>query len=70
MGNTDGESLASYWREHNKDVFTMDFRFGVQATKWAAFQLMINNVLNKEYSSRPMAIAAPRTFVVKLDIKL
>jgi len=25
-------------------------------------------LLNKEYSYRPMAVAAPRTFVVKMDI--
>ena len=70
MGNVDGENLASYWREHNTDIFTMDLRFGVKATKWAAFQFMVNNLLNKEYSYRPMSIAAPRTFVVKLDINL
>ncbi len=31
-------------------------------------QFMVNNLLNKEYSYRPMAVAAPRTFVVKMDI--
>ena len=29
---------------------------------------MINNLLNKEYSYRPMAVGAPRTFVVKMDV--
>lgn len=70
MGNVGGENLASYWRKHNTDVFTMDFRVGVKATKWAAFQLMVNNLLNKEYSYRPMSLNAPRTFVVKLDVTL
>lgn len=32
-------------------------RFGVKATKEVAFQFMINNLLNKEYSYRPMAVA-------------
>ena len=68
FGNVDGENLASYWKEHNTDYFTMDMRFGVKVTKEVAFQFMVNNLLNKEYSYRPMAVAAPRTFVVKLDV--
>ena len=47
---------------------TVDVRFGVKATKEVAFQFMVNNLLNKEYSNRPMAVAAPRTFVLKMDV--
>ena len=54
--------------KHNTDYATVDLRFGVKATKEVAFQFMVNNLLNKEYSYRPMAVAAPRTFVVKMDI--
>ena len=43
-------------------------RFGVKATKEVAFQFMINILLIKEYSYRPMAVGAPRTFVVKMDV--
>lgn len=68
FGNIAGDNLASYWREHNTDYFTMDIRFGVKVTKEVAFQFMINNLLNKEYSYRPMALGAPRTFAVKLDV--
>lgn len=42
--------------------------FGVKVTKGVAFQFMVNNLLNKEYSYRPMAVAAPRTFVLKMDV--
>ena len=42
--------------------------FGVKVTKGVAFQFMVNNLLNKEYSNRPMAVAAPRTFVLKMDV--
>ena len=66
--SADGETLASYWKEHNTDYCTVDLRMGVKATKEVAFQFMVNNLLNKEYSYRPMAVAAPRTFVVKMDI--
>ena len=68
FGKSRGETLATYWKKHNTDYATVDLRFGVKATKEGAFQFMVNNLLNKEYSYRPMAVAAPRTFVVKMDI--
>ena len=63
FGYSKGETLATYWKKHNTDYATVDVRFGVKATKEVAFQFMVNNLLNKEYSNRPMAVAAPRTFV-------
>lgn len=68
FGESKGETLATYWNKHNTDYATVDFRFGVKATKEVAFQFMVNNLLNKEYSYRPMAVAAPRTFVLKMDV--
>lgn len=68
FGYSDGETLTSYWKKHNTAYTTVDLRLGVKATKEVAFQFMINNLLNKEYSYRPMAIGAPRTFVVKMDV--
>ena len=68
FGSSNGETLASYWKKHNTDYATVDMRFGVKATKEVAFQFMINNLLNKEYSYRPMAVGAPRSFVVKMDV--
>lgn len=62
--------LASYWKKHNDGYFTMDFRMGVQVTKNVSMQFMINNLLNTEYSQRPMDVAAPRTFVAKFNLKL
>ncbi|MDR0995724.1 MAG: TonB-dependent receptor [Tannerella sp.] len=70
FGSVNGETLASYWTKHNTDYATVDFRFGVKATKAVGFQFMINNLFNKEYSYRPMAVGAPRTFVVKMNINL
>lgn len=68
FGSSNGETLASYWKKHNTDYATVDMRFGVKATKEVAFLFMINNLLNKEYSYRPMAVGALRTFVVKMDV--
>lgn len=68
FGNIGGENLNSYWRKHNTDYFTMDMRLGIKVTKEVGFQFMVNNLLNKEYSYRPMAVAAPRSFVAKVDV--
>lgn len=68
FGNIGGENLNSYWRKHNTNYFTMDMRLGIKVTKEVSFQFMVNNLLNKEYSYRPMAVAAPRSFVAKIDV--
>lgn len=46
----------------------MDVRAGVKVTQKVQFQFLVNNLLNKEYSVRPMAVAAPRTFVMKMGL--
>lgn len=43
-------------------------RFDVKVTKKVTSLFMVNNLLNKKYSYRSMAVAALRTFVVKLDV--
>ena len=68
FGYEDGVSLHDYWMDHNKGVFTMDLRAAVQFKKHIELQFMVNNLLNTEYSYRPMALAAPRTFVCRMNI--
>ena len=69
FGYEDGVSLHDYWMEHNKGVFTMDLR-AVRFKEHVEVQFLINNLLNTEYSYRPMALAAPRTFVCRMNITL
>ena len=59
--------LNTYWKENNKSYFTMDLRVGVELTKNINVQFQVNNVFNKEYSARPMDVAAPRTFIGKFN---
>lgn len=59
--------LNSYWKQNNKSHFTMDLRVGVQITKNIRFQGIINNLLNTEYSVRPMDVSAPRSFVIQMN---
>lgn len=60
--------LHNYWLSKNKGYYLMDLRFGLQVSKNVYFQYTINNLLNKEYSPRPMDVAAPQTHVVKMNI--
>ncbi len=62
--------LQGYWNKNNKGYFTMDLRLGVDVTKNVHFQWTINNLLNKEYSVRPMDVSAPRTWTMKMTVKL
>ncbi|MCC8133485.1 MAG: TonB-dependent receptor [Tannerellaceae bacterium] len=68
-GYADGENLTDYWIRTNKGHFTMDLRTGVSVTKEVQFRFIINNLLNTEYSYRPMAVAAPRTYVMQINIE-
>lgn len=60
-------TLADYWNKHNTAYCTLDFHCGFECTKWLNIQLQLNNALNTEYSYRPMALAAPRTYVMKAN---
>jgi outer membrane receptor protein involved in Fe transport len=68
FGYEDGVSLHDYWMEHNKGVFTMDLRCAFRFKEHVEMQFLVNNLLNTEYSFRPMALAAPRTFVCRLNL--
>lgn len=57
--------LNSYWEDINKGHFVMDLRAGVKVTDNIRFQFSVNNLLNKEYSVRPMDVSAPRTFIMQ-----
>lgn len=60
--------LAGYWKDHNKGYFVMDLRAGIQVTQNVRFQLSVMNLLNKEYSIRPMDVSAPRTFMFQCGL--
>ena len=67
FGQEDGQNLHDYWMSHNKGYFTMDIRVAARIkTRWE-LQFMVNNLLNTEYSSRPMALGAPRNYVCRLN---
>ena len=68
FGYEDGLDLHDYWMAHNNGVFTMDLRCGFRFKEHVEVQFIVNNLLNTEYSFRPMALAPPRTFVCRLNL--
>ena len=68
FGYEDGLDLHDYWMAHNNGVFTMDLRCGFRFKEHVEMQFIVNNLLNTEYSFRPMALAPPRTFVCRLNL--
>ena len=58
-------------REKFKDGdFIVDLRAGYQITKTARIGFIINNLLNREYMSRPANMMPPRTFAMQLALKI
>jgi iron complex outermembrane receptor protein len=50
--------------------FIIDIRAGYQITKEARLGLIVNNLLNREYMSRPANMMPPRTIAMQLALKI
>jgi len=57
--------IVKYREEHNKGSFILDFRVSY-ALKGFKFSVLVNNLLNKEYSLRPLTMEAPRLTTVQV----
>ena len=54
---------------NNGDII-IDLRAGCQITKTARLGLIVNNLLNREYMSRPANMMPPRTIAMQLALKI
>ncbi len=61
--------LHDYWMKHNTGYFAMDARLGIKISKGIQCWLMMNNLLNTEYSLRPMDVSPPRTLIFQVNAK-
>ncbi|MBC8474125.1 MAG: TonB-dependent receptor, partial [Cryomorphaceae bacterium] len=48
----------------------IDARLGYQFNDMVRFGFVVNNLLNREYTTRPATMMAPRTFVFQLALKI
>ena len=53
----------------NGDII-IDSRFGYQLNNQLRFGIVINNLLNREYMTRPANMMTPRTFALQLSLKI
>ena len=52
--------------ENFKGYIVMALRVGMKVSKNIHVQGLVNTLLNKRYSARPMDVGAPRTFILQV----
>ena len=50
--------------------FIIDSRIAYQLTKNLRMGIIVNNLLNREYMSRPADMKSPRTYAIQLSMKI
>lgn len=61
--------LKEYREKNNKGSLVFDARLGYEFMKHYRVGLMVSNLFNKEYVSRPGDVQPPRTYMVQLQLK-
>ncbi|TNF47922.1 MAG: TonB-dependent receptor [Bacteroidetes bacterium] len=64
------QGLKEYRMIHNKGALVFDIRAGYQLKEQLKINLIANNLLNAEYSSRPADLQPPRNFILQLQYQL
>jgi len=62
--------LKQYRRDHDGATVVFDARVGYEYKERYKLNLIVNNVANAEYMTRPGDMQAPRCFIVQLSFKL
>jgi iron complex outermembrane receptor protein len=60
--------LKAYRQLHNKGYNVVDFRLAFMATEEMKFAILLKNVFNEEYMSRPGLIEPPRNLALQYSI--
>lgn len=61
--------LSEYRANHNKGYHLLDLRIGFTPTEGSRFTLLLKNVLNAEYMTRPGLIEAPRSLALQYSTR-
>ena len=61
--------LKEYRKEYDSGVAVVDVRMGYEFKKHYRLGLMVNNIFNTEYSSRPGDIQPPQTIMMQIQMK-
>lgn len=65
--NQPGAGLADYRKKHDKGIFVHDARLSYKLSAHYKAALVCNNLMNLEYSLRPLKIEAPRTIALQFS---
>jgi iron complex outermembrane receptor protein len=70
VGNSSNPPTKIYYfrEKYNKGSLFVNARAAYQATKFLKVSLLVNNLLNQEYSIQPGRVEAPRNFSLRLDL--
>jgi iron complex outermembrane receptor protein len=68
-GNIDLFGIRTFRENNNSGFFVLDTRWALDLKRWT-FSILVNNILNQNYTLRPALLEAPRTFGVRMDYKL
>lgn len=69
VGNGSNPPTKIYFfrEKHNQGSLFFNLRAAYQVTKFLKVSLLVNNLLNQEYSIQPGRVEAPRNFSMRLD---
>ena len=66
MGTLPFTGYANFAKAHNKGSFTLDLSISYKILEQLEVSFAVKNVLNNEYTLRPMYLEAPRNYVLKI----
>ncbi len=69
-GDTELETGGYKINDKHKGNYVMDARLSVQVADWLKAAFIVNNLLNLEYSLRPLKMEQPRTASIQLTVKV
>ncbi len=62
--------IRQYRRDHHKGDYVFDARISYELKKHFKFSLLVNNLLNTEYSLRPISVEPPRVTSIQIVYKV
>jgi outer membrane receptor protein involved in Fe transport len=62
--------IEKYRQLHHQGTSVVDLRAGVAISRKLKLAFIVNNVVNLSYSLRPLKIESPRTFALRLTLKV
>lgn len=68
--NQPGSGITKYRETHRKPIQLLDARISYMIKKQYKVAVVVNNILNKSYSLRPLKIESPRTICLQLSLSL